>query len=109
MCFYFEASPVSEPLIVERNISQARQTELGIHGWPTWKDAEGERVLTYDAAEKSYFLAGSATLTPEGGEPVTVNPGDMVVIPAGACLWQVHSLVRRHYRSDALSPACCII
>ena len=96
-------------LIVERGISQARQSELGIHGWPTWKDAEGERTLSYDAAEKSYFLAGSATLTGEDGEAVTVNPGDLVVIPAGDCRWQVHSPVRRHYRSEALSPACCII
>ena len=96
-------------LIVERAIPQARQTELGIHGWPTWKDAVGERTLSYDADEKSYFLAGSATLTPEGGEPVTIQAGDLVVIPAGPCHWQVHELVRRHYRSEALSPACCII
>lgn len=95
--------------IIERSISQARQIELGVHGWPTWKDAEGERTLTYDAAEKSYFLAGSATLTPAGSEPVTVKPGDLVVIPAGTCHWQVHERVRRHYRSEALSPACCII
>jgi hypothetical protein len=96
-------------LIIERNIPQARQTELGIHGWPLWKDAEGERTLTYDDVEKSYFLAGRATLTIEGGEPVTVNPGDLVVIPPGQCRWQVHETVRRHYRSEALSPACCII
>lgn len=96
-------------LIVERKLSPARQTELGIHGWPTWKDGEGERTLTYDAGEKSFFLAGSATLTPEGGEPVTVNAGDLVLIPPGRCLWQVHVLVRRHYRTEALTPACCII
>jgi uncharacterized cupin superfamily protein len=97
------------PLTVERDISQARQTELGIHGWPTWKDAEGERTLTYDAAEKSYFLAGRATLTLEGDEPVTVHPGDLVEIPAGTCHWHVHERVRRHYRSEALTPACCIL
>lgn len=96
-------------IIVERNISQARQTELGIHGWPTWKDAVGERTLTLDADERSYFLAGSATLTPEGGESVTVNAGDLVLIPAGKCLWRIHVLVRRHYRTEALTPACCII
>lgn len=96
-------------ITIERGISQARQTELGVHGWPTWKDAEGERTLTYDDAEKSYFLAGKATLTPEGGEPVEVTAGDLVVIPAGKCHWRVHSLVRRHYRGEALTPACCII
>ncbi|MEW5770219.1 MAG: cupin domain-containing protein [Pseudomonadota bacterium] len=97
------------PILVERNIPQTRQTELGVHGWPTWKDAEGERTLSYDDAERSYFLAGRATLSIAGEAPVTVNAGDLVVIPAGQCRWQVHELVRRHYRSDALSPACCII
>lgn len=96
-------------LTVERDIPPARQAELGVHGWPRWKDGEGSRTLTHEAVEKSYFLAGRATLTPEGGEPVTVNQGDLVVVPAGRCLWEVHAAVRRHYRSDALSPACCII
>lgn len=96
-------------ILIERSITLARQTELGVHGWPTWKDAAGERTLSYDAGEKTYFLCGSATLTPEGGEPVTMNAGDLAVIPEGQCLWQVHEPVRRHYRSEALSPACCII
>lgn len=96
-------------IIVERHIPLARQTELGVHGWPVWKDGEGARTLTLDADEKSYLLAGRATLTPNGGEPVTVNKGDLVVIPAGICHWEVHETVRRHYRSEALSPACCII
>jgi uncharacterized cupin superfamily protein len=96
-------------IIVERDIPGARQAELGVHGWPLWKDAEGSRSLTSDAVEKSYFLAGCATLTPEGGAPVTVNKGDLVVVPAGICHWRVHAAVRRHYRSEALSPACCII
>ena len=97
------------PLIIERNITAQRQTELGIAGWPTWKDGEGERTLPYGDIEKTYFLAGSATLTLPCETPVTVNVGDLVIIPAGECHWHVHSLVRRHYRSEALSPACCII
>ncbi len=97
------------PIQVERDIPVSRQTELGVRGWPVWKDGEGTRTLSLDADEKSYFLAGSATLTPEGGAPVTVNPGDLVVVPAGNCQWEVHATVRRHYRSEALSPACCII
>lgn len=101
--------PVQPAIQIERAIPVTRQTELGVRGWPVWKDGEGTRTLTLDADEKSYFLAGSATLTPEGGEPVTVNPGDLVVVPAGKCQWEVHATVRRHYRSDALSPACCII
>ncbi len=101
--------PATPAITVERDIPLSRQTELGVHGWPLWKDGAGSRTLTLDADEKSYFLAGSATLTPEGGEPVSVNPGDLVLIPAGKCRWDVHVTVRRHYRSEALSPACCII
>jgi len=100
---------MSEAITLEHALSPARQSELGIHGWPTWKDGEGDRWVSLDAGEKSFFLAGRATLTPEGGTPVEVQAGDLVLVPAGRCRWQVHELVRRHYRTEALTPACCII
>ncbi len=94
---------------VERQISPARLNELGVHGWPTWKDGVGTRQLDYDAAEKSFLLDGSVTLNMTDGTSVNVEKGDLVIIPAGKCQWIVHQQVRRQYRSDALSPACCII
>lgn len=100
---------MNETIVVERQISAARMSELGVHGWPTWKDGVGSRELEYDAAEKSYLLDGSATLNMADGLPVNVEKGDLVIIPPGSCQWTVHQNVRRHYRSDALSPACCII
>jgi uncharacterized cupin superfamily protein len=100
---------MSAAILVERQIGPARLNELGIHGWPTWKDGVGSRRLDFDAAEKSYFLDGSATLSLSDGVAVLVEKGDLVIIPAGSCQWDVHHQVRRHYRSDALSPACCII
>lgn len=100
---------MSDAIILEPALSPARRAELGVDGWPLWKDAVGRRTLTQEASEKSYFLAGEAVLTLEGHAPVNVRRGDLVVIPAGACLWEVRVEVRRHYRSDALSPACCII
>ena len=100
---------MSEPIIVEHNITPARRAELGVDGWPVWKDGTGSRILTLDAPEQSCFLAGEAVLTLEGGESVTVGKGDLVVLPAGACRWEVRTEVRQHYRSDALSPACCIL
>ena len=100
---------MSGGIIVERDITPARLTELGVDGWPLWKDAVGSRTLNLDATEYSYFLSGEAVLTLQGEEPVQVGRGDLVILPAGACLWEVTSDVRRHYRSDALSPACCII
>jgi uncharacterized protein len=100
---------MKDAIRVERQISAQRLNELGVHGWPTWKDGVGARQLDYDAAEKSYLLDGSATLSLADGEAVTVKKGDLVIIPPGKCQWVVHQQVRRHYRSDALSPACCII
>ncbi|MEW5789706.1 MAG: cupin domain-containing protein [Pseudomonadota bacterium] len=99
----------ADRLALERSPSPARLAELGVHAWPVWKDGPGQRTLTLDDAEKSYFLAGRATLTLENGDSVTVNTGDLVAVPAGVCQWTVHEAVRRHYRSSALSPACCII
>jgi uncharacterized protein len=100
---------MSERIVAERGIDAARRAELGVDGWPVWKDGVGDRTLTLDAAEKSYFLAGEVVLTLDGGEAVTVGKGDLVVIPAGSVRWQVKVEVRRHYRSEALSPACCIV
>ena len=95
--------------IVERCISRARQLELGVDAWPLWKESTGSRTLDLDATEKSYFLTGEAVLTLAAGESVHVGAGDLVTLPSGACLWDVRADVRRRYRSDALSPACCII
>ncbi len=100
---------MKDTLVVERNLSPERRTELGVDGWPRWKDAVGDRSLTLDAAEKNFILAGEVELTMTGQAPVVVGAGDLVIIPAGTCRWDVREEVRRHYRSDALSPACCII
>ena len=100
---------MSGSIIVERGIAPARRAELGVDGWPLWKDGAGSRDLTLEAPEKSYILAGEVVLTLDGGEPVMAGKGDLVFIPAGVCHWEVKAEVRRHYRSDALSPACCII
>ncbi|MDO9225443.1 MAG: cupin domain-containing protein [Pseudomonadota bacterium] len=100
---------MNDSILIESGITAARRAELGVDGWPLWKDGIGSRALTLDASEKSYFLAGEAVLTLEDGEPVNARQGDLVIIPAGTCRWDVKADVRRHYRSDALSPACCII
>ena len=100
---------MNNAIVVEQKITSARLNELGVHGWPTWKDGVGTRILSVDAAEKSYLLDGSATLSLEDGEIVEIEKGDLVIIPAGKCQWVVHNAIRRHYRSEALSPACCII
>lgn len=95
-------------IVVEQAITPQRLTELGALAWPVWKDPVGSYTQHYDAAEQSYFLDGEVLLRTQGGTPVRVCKGDLVIIPAGDCAWEVRVRVRRHYRSDALSPACCI-
>jgi hypothetical protein len=46
---------ISQTIQVERQISPSRLTELGVNGWPTWKDGVGTRQLDYDASEKSHI------------------------------------------------------
>lgn len=94
---------------LERNADPRRLAALGVDGWPTWKDPVGERTLHCDAPERNYLLDGAATLTLADGTQVDVAKGDLFMLPAGDCHWRVTRAVRRRYRAEALSPACCII
>ncbi len=93
---------MSEPtraIAIESQPSPARLEALGVLTWPTWSKEVSEFPWTYEEAETCYFLAGRVTVTPDGGEPVTVGQGDLVTFPAGmSCTWQVTEPVRKHYQ-----------
>ncbi len=70
----------------------------GVRSWPIWTCDPSEFPWTYDAEETCYILEGRVTVTPDGGEPVTVGAGDMVTFPRGmSCTWKVTSAIRKHY------------
>jgi uncharacterized cupin superfamily protein len=53
----------------------------------------------YKRNEDCYILQGSATVTPEGGEPTDLVPGDFATFPVGmAASWDVREPLRKHYR-----------
>jgi uncharacterized protein len=55
-------------------------------------------TIDFDETETAYVLAGEILVTPEGGEPVRILPGDLVVFPAGLnSHWQVVKPLRKHY------------
>ncbi len=73
----------------------------GVRSWPIWTCENSEFPWTYDADETCYILEGQVTVTPDGGEPVTVGVGDLVTFPRGmSCTWKVTSPIRKHYTFD---------
>ncbi len=81
-----------------RNPDQAQLDSEGIPSWPIWTKEASEFPWTYDSPETCYFLEGDVTVTPEGGEPVTVGKGDLVTFPAGmSCTWTIRTAVKKHY------------
>ena len=47
----------------------------------------------------AYVLEGEIVVTPKGGEPVRIVPGDLVVFPAGLdSQWEVVKPLRKHYK-----------
>ena len=84
---------------VERQAASAQVARMGIFSWPTWTKEISEFPWTYNSNETCYFLEGDVIVTPDGGEPVRVGKGDLVVFPKGmSCTWNVLAPVKKHYR-----------
>lgn len=85
-------------ILVNKNPSPQQLAELGVTQWPTWTREVSVFPWTYDGTETCYFLEGDVVVTPEGGTPVKIGKGDLVIFPHGmACTWDIRSAVRKHY------------
>jgi uncharacterized cupin superfamily protein len=83
---------------VEHEPAAERLQELGVASWPIWTKEASEFPWKYDAQEICYLLAGEVIVTPEGGEPVEIKKGDLVIFPKGMkCRWNIRKDVRKHY------------
>jgi uncharacterized cupin superfamily protein len=52
--------------------------------------------------ETATLVAGRVTVTPEGGEPIEIQAGDVVFFPEGTkTQWQVHETVRKAFHLHA--------
>ncbi len=83
---------------LERNPAREKLEEMGVFSWPVWEKEVSSFPWTYDTDEICYILEGEVTVTPDGGEPVTIRAGDLVRFPAGmSCTWDITKPIRKHY------------
>jgi uncharacterized cupin superfamily protein len=86
-------------IIRETKPSRSHLNELGVMSWPIWSKEASIFPWTYDSEETCYFLEGDVIVTPEGGEPVSMGAGDLVIFPSGmSCTCEIRRAVRKHYK-----------
>jgi hypothetical protein len=83
---------------VEHNPDKARLEALGVFHWPVWEKEASTFPWTYYEDETCYILRGKAVVTPEGGPPVEIGPGDLVTFGSDLrCMWHVIEPIKKHY------------
>jgi len=85
-------------ITIEHNVSPAKLDVLYVDDWPVWNKEISEFDWQYDSNETCYIVEGKAIVTPENGEPVTIETGDMVNFPKGLkCAWKIIEPIEKHY------------
>lgn len=70
--------------------------ESMIAGW--WAANPGTYHATYSGWEFIHVIEGEAVITPEGGEPVTILPGDALVLEADFVgTWEIKKPILKHF------------
>lgn len=83
---------------IEHHPDTAALEARGVFDWPVWEKDVSRFDWHYDTAESCYLLAGEVTVTPAGGDPVSIRAGDYVTFAAGLdCVWDIRVPVRKHY------------
>ncbi|KAA8538958.1 hypothetical protein F0562_025650 [Nyssa sinensis] len=92
----------STTIIVERNPSETRLSELGVWSWPKWACPPGKFIYKYAAEETCYFLKGRVKAYPKGSsECLEFGAKDLVIFPKGlTCTWDVSVGVDKYYKFE---------
>jgi len=63
-----------------------------------WEATPGTYHATYSGYEFVHVLEGKLTITPDGGEPVHLGPGDAFTVEADfKGEWLIEETVRKHF------------
>ncbi len=64
----------------------------------TWEATVGVYRAVYAAYEFVHLIEGRIVITPDGGEAVTLGPGDgFVVEPGFSGTWEIQAPVKKHF------------
>ncbi|QXI25766.1 cupin domain-containing protein [Pseudomonas vanderleydeniana] len=89
------AVPLGEPVSVASVTSVERSdgVETGI-----WECTPGRWRRQITAQEFCHFIQGRCTFTPDGGEPLLIEAGDALMLPANSTgIWDIQETVRKTY------------
>lgn len=90
---------ISTNILVISNPSKTKLNELDVFNWSIWEKEVSEFPWRYNETETYYFLEGDVVVTPDGGAPVKMGKGDLVIFPEGmSCIWKVNQAVAKHYQ-----------
>ena len=90
-----------DTITIEHNVTPAKLDVLFVDDWPTWSKEISEFDWEYDQTETCYIIEGKAIVTPQGGEPVAIESGDLVTFPKGMkCRWQIVEAIEKHYKFE---------
>ena len=63
-----------------------------------WECTPGPSYWVQEETEVIHVLSGTLTVTPDGGSPTDLGPGDVAVFPRGwRGPWVIHETVRKVY------------
>ncbi len=85
-------------ITIEHHVTPAKLDVLFVDDWPVWSKGIAEFEWHYDKKETCYIIEGKAIITPDNGEPVTIETGDMVFFPRGlTCVWKITEPMEKNY------------
>jgi uncharacterized cupin superfamily protein len=86
-------------ITIEHKPADAKLDVMHVDTWPIWEKEVSEFPWTYDDSETCYILEGEVTVTPDDGEPLLIQAGDLVHFPKGmSCTWNITRAIRKHYK-----------
>ncbi|RWU25425.1 cupin [Pseudomonas alkylphenolica] len=89
------AVPLGEPVSIASVTAVERSdgVETGI-----WECTPGRWRRQIVQQEFCHFIKGRCTFTPDGGEPMTIEAGDAILLPANSIgVWDIKETVRKTY------------